>query len=169
MLVEGPAGIGKSSLLRAVAERARAAGMMALTARGGELERTFAFGLVRELFERPLVRDAELRARVLSGAARLAAAIVAPDADGGPAPDSPGAAHHALYWLTANLSERQPVLLILDDLQWADAGSLGWVLHLTRRLGDLQVAVAAAWRTGEPGCDEVSAGYLRDEPRPDSR
>ena len=44
-LVEGPAGIGKTALLAAGIERARRAGMLAVSARGGELEREFGFGV----------------------------------------------------------------------------------------------------------------------------
>ncbi len=71
--VEGPAGIGKTRLLRAAREHARAAGMRVLSARAGALERDFAFGVVRALFE-PAV--AEQPALISVGAARLAAPVV---------------------------------------------------------------------------------------------
>ena len=51
VLIEGAAGIGKTRLLSEARRRAEAAGMRALTARGSELEREFAFGVVRQLFE----------------------------------------------------------------------------------------------------------------------
>ncbi|MGH2955741.1 MAG: AAA family ATPase, partial [Solirubrobacterales bacterium] len=54
LLVEGPAGIGKTSLLRAAREIAAERGMRALTARATELEREFPFGTVRQLLEPPL-------------------------------------------------------------------------------------------------------------------
>ena len=44
------------------------------SARGGELERDFPFGVVRQLFESQLVDDSE-RSRLLSGAARAAAPV----------------------------------------------------------------------------------------------
>jgi hypothetical protein len=52
VLVSGPAGIGKTSLLDATAGRAAGAGLRVLRARGGALERDFALGIVRGLFER---------------------------------------------------------------------------------------------------------------------
>ena len=52
--VEGEAGIGKTSLLAHAGRLASAAGLRTLRARGGELEREFAFGVVRQLFEGPL-------------------------------------------------------------------------------------------------------------------
>jgi predicted ATPase len=67
VLIEGPAGIGKTRLLAAARERG-ARGMTVLTARCSELEREFSFGAIRQLFE-PVARDAERRARLLAGAA----------------------------------------------------------------------------------------------------
>jgi predicted ATPase len=73
VFVEGPAGIGKSGLLREAQALARAAGLTTASARGSELERDFAFGLVRQLFE-PLVNTIapKQRTRLFAGAARLA-------------------------------------------------------------------------------------------------
>ena len=66
-LVDGPAGIGKSRLLAATREAAERAGFRVLAARGSDLERELAFGVVRQLFE-PLLLRADDRARWLSGA-----------------------------------------------------------------------------------------------------
>nr|MDQ5808316.1 AAA family ATPase [Actinomycetota bacterium] len=71
VLVEGPAGIGKSRLLAEARARARAAGLRVLAARGGELEREFAYGVVRQLFE-PLRADADLWEQAFGGAAAAA-------------------------------------------------------------------------------------------------
>jgi predicted ATPase len=54
LVVEGGAGIGKTALLDAVCERAARAGWHVLRGRGSELEAGFAFGVVRQLFERHL-------------------------------------------------------------------------------------------------------------------
>ncbi len=51
VLFEGAAGIGKSRLLGAACEGAEALGLQVLRARGGELERDFSYGVVRQLFE----------------------------------------------------------------------------------------------------------------------
>ena len=73
LLIEGPAGIGKTVLLEALRRRASAAKMTVLAARGGELERGFGFGIVRQLLEGALIgADAAERDRLLAGAARLA-------------------------------------------------------------------------------------------------
>lgn len=54
-LVEGPAGIGASALLRVLQERAGAMGVPVLRARGSDLGRDVPFGLVRRLLD-PAVR-----------------------------------------------------------------------------------------------------------------
>src|SRR5690242_17125306 len=51
VLVAGPAGIGKTTLLRAACTSPAGAGLRILTARGLALERGFPFGIVRQLFE----------------------------------------------------------------------------------------------------------------------
>src|SRR6266511_665715 len=71
MLVRGPAGIGKSELLSAASLRAAGRGFETLRARGGEFERSFAFGIARQLFAAHL-EDADQRAALLQGAAGLA-------------------------------------------------------------------------------------------------
>src|SRR5262249_14328142 len=58
LLFEGPAGTGKSVLLRHVREEARAHGIDVLHARGGEFEQGFAWGVVGQLFARWLDLDA---------------------------------------------------------------------------------------------------------------
>src|SRR5262249_59983749 len=70
LVVEGPAGIGKTALLAEARSRAFEAGMEVLHARSSELERAFSYGVVRQLFE-PLVRRADdaARERLFDGAA----------------------------------------------------------------------------------------------------
>ena len=58
LVIEGPAGIGKTRLLLAARESANEADMHVLHARGSELEREFPYGLVRQLFE-PVLADAK--------------------------------------------------------------------------------------------------------------
>jgi DNA-binding CsgD family transcriptional regulator len=147
--IAGPAGIGKSALLAASGEAARRLGLGLLTARGAELEAGMAFGAARQLLE-PAVFSAgpAQRRRLLAGPARLGA-----NALGLRAGDSPGdefAARHGLYWLCANLAERTPLLIAVDDLQWVDGPSLAWLLYLGRRTPDLPVLVVASVREGDP-------------------
>src|SRR3954452_5762567 len=74
VVVEGSAGIGKTRLLAEASALAAAAGFEVLSARGGELEGEFAFGIVRQLFEAPLGSvPTETRVELLAGAAGLSA------------------------------------------------------------------------------------------------
>src|SRR6059058_1217813 len=78
VVVEGSAGIGKTRLLAEVRALAQAGEFGVLSARGGELEGEFAFGIVRQLFEAPLAAATpELRAELLSGAAGLSGPLLA--------------------------------------------------------------------------------------------
>src|SRR5580704_3182088 len=59
ILIEGPAGIGKTALLQAARQGAGRAGLQVLAARGGELERELSLGIERQLFEPLLVRASQ--------------------------------------------------------------------------------------------------------------
>lgn len=153
MLIQGPAGIGKTALLDVARPRALAHGITVLAARGGELEGHFPFGVARQLFESVLhAASGKARADLLAGAAKSAESIV--DARAAPqealSEDAFGALH-GLYWLTVNLSASAPLLIVVDDLHWADAGSLRFLLYLAARLDGLPCAVIGAVRLGEWG------------------
>jgi DNA-binding CsgD family transcriptional regulator len=168
LFVEGPAGIGKTTLLDETRALAASSGMMRLSARGGLLEQGFGFGVVRQLFER-LLREAAPRDRraLLAGAAGLSAAIVAPDlATVGPlvGADRTFAVMHGLFWLTVNLAERAPLLIVVDDAHWCDPPSLHFVAYLARRLEGLGVLIALGVRSGEPNVETEVLRTLAREP-----
>jgi len=73
-LLEGPAGIGKSTVLAEARDKAAAAGFRVLAARGSDLERELPYGVVRQLFES--LPDDEGRERWLSGSAAAAARVL---------------------------------------------------------------------------------------------
>src|SRR5581483_2796684 len=114
-------------LLRATGALAREAGLTVLRGRGSELDRGFSFGVVRQLFERSVAREPSL----LDGGAASAAAVFSAAAAGEPdAEDRLYAALRGLHWLTVNLSARGPLVVLADDLHWADAPSLRWLVFL---------------------------------------
>jgi DNA-binding CsgD family transcriptional regulator len=149
-VVEGEAGIGKSSLLAAAGELAAQRGCEVFSARGSEFGREIAFGMVRALFERRLGRlPADERESAFDGAARHAARVVLTgDADEEPA--APGPVLHGLFWLCCNLAETRPLTLLLDDVHLADPASRRFVAYLGERIGDLRALLLVARRTGEP-------------------
>ncbi len=165
-VLEGPAGEGKSTLLAAAAQRAEAAGLLVLSARGGDLEREFPFGVMRQLFELALARaDAARRSVLLAGAAapaQQALGLGAPEAEAGIA-EGP-AVLHALYWLVVNLSASGPLLLAVDDAHWADVSSLRALDYIARRIADLPVALVVTLRPDEPGAPVHVLGPLLAAP-----
>ncbi len=158
MVVEGEAGAGKTSLLAAAAEMAAQRGMLLLRARGGEYERDFPYGVVRQLFE-PVLRDTARRAELLSGSAALAAPVFEPGAEAAEG----GAIEHGLYWLAADLAATAPLLLVVDDAQWADLSSLQALSYIGRRLDGSPAAMTVGVRSGEPGFHEKLLDELRRE------
>src|SRR4051812_42386521 len=149
VVVEGSAGIGKTRLLGEARALAAAAEFEVLTARSGELEGQFAFGIVRQLFEAALAgADPELRAELLAGAAGLSASLFAsaPTTASGEGAESSFAVLHGLYWLAANFASRSPTLLVVDDLHWADEPSLRWLVYLARRLEGLPLLLLVGTR-----------------------
>jgi len=160
VVVEGPAGIGKTALLAAARNAAAEAGMRVLRSRATEMETNFGFGVVRQLFERPLVEASELeRADLLQGAAGVAAGLLGlPGAPRADAPPSSGvdpsfAILHGLYWLCANLAAVSPLCLVVDDAHWADAASLRYLAFLLTRLEELDAALVVATRPPEARTD----------------
>jgi DNA-binding CsgD family transcriptional regulator len=162
ILLEGPAGIGKSALLGRVEERAAARGHRVLKAVGTELERDFGFGVVRQLFG-PLLRSlaAADRARLFAGPVALAAAIfgLAEPGDLDLAPTE--ASLYGLFWLVAGLAESGPMLLSIDDAHWADVASLRFIRYLAHRFDGLPALVVIADRPGEPGIQAEAIELLR--------
>ena len=137
---EGEPGIGKTALLRAVEKRARAHRFTVRSGRGEEWE-----------VGRPF------------SALGRAAAVAAPDPVGlgrlrGPQ-DLRGAHHRAVDAFVEGVEEHaleSPLLLSVDDLQWADAASLACVDAVVRRLDGLPVLVLLASRPLRPGTPAAS-------------
>jgi DNA-binding CsgD family transcriptional regulator len=170
LLVSGPTGIGKTHLLQAAAESARP-GLARLFARGTELERDMPFGAALQLLEAPVRQSPEL----LSGAAEMSRRLFALDRGPGTFGDTEGR-HlliHSLYRLVADLADRRPLALLVDDAHELDAPSLRFLAYLGRRVRDLPVLLAVALRPSQPGAEAHLLGELtrtpgavRIEPRP---
>jgi DNA-binding CsgD family transcriptional regulator len=164
LVIEGPPGIGKTSLLAEGRARADAVGLSVLHARSGELEKSFSFGVVRQLFE-PVMAQAEpdQLATLFDGAAAHAGRLFRPEARFEPPnEDAAFALLHGLYWLTLNLSEARPLVVAIDDLQWADTPSLRWLGHLVRRIDGVAVSVVGTVRT--PAEESVLLSELLADP-----
>jgi DNA-binding CsgD family transcriptional regulator len=167
LVIEGPAGMGKSRLLEEARVEASDLGFRVLRARATELEQGFPFGVVRQLFERELLEaDADEREVWLAGAATLSADVLtgvpalasAPPARGPSDGDASYAYQHGLYWLASNISAEAPLALLVDDLQWCDAPSARALAFIARRLEGQSLALIVATRPLDPALTpEVSA------------
>jgi DNA-binding CsgD family transcriptional regulator len=164
LVVEGRAGIGKTSLVEVACSRAGELGLEVMRARGSELEAGFAFGVVRQLFERRLA-SAEVAEReaLLAGPAAAVRPLLSGERAAEPAGDSSFAVLHGLYWLVANLAASRPLLMAIDDAHWADEPSRRWLAYLAPRLEGLAAGMLVAWRQGDPGVMEAPLLAVRAE------
>ena len=122
-----------------------------MRARGSELESGFAFGVVRQLFERRLAGAGRgEREALLAGPAAAARPLLTGELAAQPAGDSSFAVLHGLYWLVVNLAASLPLLIAVDDAQWADEPSLRWLAYLASRLEGLAAGMLVALRQGDP-------------------
>lgn len=159
--VEAGAGLGKTRLLQEARGIGGDAGLNVLFARATELERDFPFALVRQLFESQLTAlPPKSRQEILEGATVARAALGLEPADG--KTDDPFAVLHGLYWVTAALAERQPLMLAIDDAHWADSGSLDYLGFLLPRLEELPVLLAFTARPDEPDASPSLGRVLLD-------
>ncbi|GAU69350.1 LuxR family transcriptional regulator [Streptomyces sp. NBRC 110611] len=147
LLLAGPVGIGRSALLQEAGDHPPGA-LRVLRANAASMEQDFAFGVVHQLLGPLLAGDLTVPADA-GGAAR-------PDPTGGlPAPGDEDAAGsevvlHRLRSLLAEACATTPVLLLVDDLQWADLPSLRWLAYLARRPHGLRAVLVCTLRDGDP-------------------
>lgn len=170
-LVEGPSGIGKTSLLREAKTMARSREMLVLDARAGALETDLDWSLVAQLLERPLFGASEdERDELLSGPARAAGWVIGlevPD-QAEPGRENRDRMFRAIYWLFSKLSSRQPLMIVIDDIQWGDRTSLECVTFLTQRLDSMPVVVLAGLRTDDPYSRSAEVAEMIAANRPES-
>jgi DNA-binding CsgD family transcriptional regulator len=166
LAIEGPPGIGKTSLILETRLRGQASGMQVFGARGSELESAFSFGVVRQLFEPFLVQlSEEERTELLGGAAELAIPLFEPAQLAAELPPHASlGVLHGLYWLTANIAARRPLLLVIDDLHWCDPPSLRWLAYVLPRLDGLDLSIVVGLRPAEPGEDPALLGQVVSDP-----
>jgi predicted ATPase len=138
--VVGEPGIGKSRLLGELAALAERRGYLVLAGRAAEFERDVPFGLIVEALndyvgalESPLLRSLdEATARELSWIFPALTRLRGEVAPGRLAADR----YHAQYAIRAlleQLASRQPLVLLLDDVHWADGASIEVIAHISRR------------------------------------
>src|SRR5262249_15014677 len=151
----------KTSLLEEACRQAAGRGHEILRARGSELEAEFVFGVIRQLFERRLASaDLAEREGLLAGPAGAVRPLLLGEIAEPSASDTSFSVLHGLYWLAANLADRRPLLLAVDDAHWSDEASLRWLAYLAPRLEGLALALLVALRPMEPASAGASLAAL---------
>ena len=123
-------------------------GMRVLTACPTPVTSQLSHAVVRDWLA-PLAREASPGDKPFDGpAAALGEALAGPGLDHHPW--TLASLDYALAWLLENVAADRPVLLVVDDVQWADLGSLQLLDLLSARLHLGPVAMLLGLRTGEP-------------------
>lgn len=163
LLVEGPAGIGKTALADAAAAHARERG-----------QATVVWGRCWEDRAAPAYWPWSQVARVLSSGEELAegsgplAALLAPSGAAVPADPSEDVRFvlfDAVVRLLAHASRQRPLLVVLEDLHSADLASLALLTFVAQQLRGLRCVVIATCRRGEaadPGVEAALVDVARD-------
>jgi DNA-binding NarL/FixJ family response regulator len=156
VLLTGEPGIGKTCLLTELLRRADRRGCLTLAGRAAEFERELPFGLLVDAFDEYLegLDSRALERLTGDGARELGDVFPSLSTLASGSGERSGSAerfraHHAARELIERLAARQPLVLGLDDLHWADSASLELVTHLLRRPPRAPVLVVAAYRTGQ--------------------
>lgn len=142
LVIAGQPGIGKTTLWQVIGEEAVAAGMRLLVSRPSELETDLAHASLADLFE-PVA--AELRPKLppaQRGALDLALLTAEDDAKGADL----RALGTAILTALRDLASRTPVIVAIDDVQWADRATASALSFAARRLGQERVGFLLARR-----------------------
>jgi tetratricopeptide (TPR) repeat protein len=173
--IVGEAGIGKTRILEELSERAQRQGTLVLMGRCFESDwappyAPFADALARHI---PDIQADELRVDLGSGAAPLAQLVpvvreILPDIPE-PVPVPPHEERFrlidAVVQFLLSRSRRTPVLLCLDDLQWADKGTVDLLRHTARFARGQRLLALGAFRDTDVGHDHPLADALGALPR----
>jgi len=156
VFVTGEPGIGKTRLLLELEQRAERLGALTLRGRGSEFERALPFGLLVDALDEYLesldpLSFSRLPAEDLRELAAVFPALRSHDpGSGGPTtPAERFRAHRAVRDVLERLAAAQPVVLILDDLHWADEATVELVAYLMRHPPRAAVMLAASFRDGQ--------------------
>jgi DNA-binding SARP family transcriptional activator len=174
MLLAGEAGVGKTRLLAETAVRAHEAGSIVLAGRAPEETmvpyQPFLEALGHYVFRAPVDELRSVAREYGSELGRLIPELRRrlPDLPP-PDPGDPDTDRYRLFEAVAGLlgevSATVPVLIVLDDLQWADRPTLLLLRHLARSPHNSRVSILGAYRTVDQwseGFDSALAGLRRE-------
>jgi DNA-binding SARP family transcriptional activator len=157
LLISGEPGVGKTRLVRELVTQAQVSGGQALVG-ASYAEGHVPYGpfvqVVRRSLRDDANRDLQLPEFVLADLLTLAPTLRQKYSDIPPNPPlEPQAEQHRLYEsvvaFCAALSERVPLMLVLEDVHWADSGTLAMLRHLARRSRRRRLLIVATYREVE--------------------
>ena len=160
VFISGDRGVGKSRLAEAVAEHARERGWLITLGRAYPAERAISFAPLSDAFlPIPLLRgiDPSLRATLMGDESLLYSLFPTL----GPRPSDPSLQYAdptelearlfaRLATLLSRLAEHQPLLVILEDLQWADETSIECLHFLARQTADSSILLICQYSDTQP-------------------
>ncbi len=156
VFVTGEPGIGKTCLLLELVRQAERRGCLALRGSAAEFERELPFGLVVDAFDEYLesLDPREFNRLSPEDLGELAGVFPALSSRGSGSDEPTTAAerfraHRAVRDLMERLAVRQPLVVMLDDLHWADGASLELTSYLLRHPPRGAVMLAATLRSGQ--------------------
>jgi DNA-binding CsgD family transcriptional regulator/broad specificity phosphatase PhoE len=145
LVLEGEAGMGKTTLWRVGVAEAESRGQRVLQALPAESETALSFSGLGDLLDGLL--DEALEPLPGSQRSALSCALVLEDTDAlGPAADA-HAVGVALLSALRRLAESGPIVVAVDDVQWLDTASAGVLAYAARRLRDERVGVLLSRRS----------------------
>jgi tetratricopeptide (TPR) repeat protein len=153
LVLEGPAGIGKTTIWAEAVSRARRDGIVVRICRCAAADAVWAFSglgdLLEEIPQSALTELPNVQRQALSAALLL-------DSTTAVSPGDRVVAVAVLGVLRA-MARTAPLVLAIDDVQWLDSASRTVLTYALRRLDDEGVRVLASCRTGDPQVPVVSA------------
>ena len=154
LVISGEPGIGKTRLLGQLAERAGERRFPVFVGRGAELELELPFGIWVDALDDHVSTLGERKLEALIGErvgelARVLPSAAPAGAGAGGLQDERFHAYRAVRALLQRLAMGHPVVLVLDDVHWADDASLELIAHLLRRPPPAAVLIALAFRAGQ--------------------
>ncbi|HEU0248095.1 MAG TPA: AAA family ATPase [Gaiellaceae bacterium] len=160
LVLEGEAGMGKTTLWSAGIQESELRGVRVLRALPAESESALSFAGVGDLLDSVLD---EALAPLPAGQRRALSRALVLDDDEGPTPD-PHAVGVALLNALRALADARPLLVSVDDVQWLDIASSGALAYAGRRLREERVGVLLSRRSGleSPLLDELRRSRLAD-------
>ncbi|MFJ2443489.1 ATP-binding protein [Streptomyces sp. NPDC087658] len=147
LLLTGPLGIGRTALLLRLPELVGYGEVRVLRANAAAAETDFAFGVVRQLLDSLAVGT--LHSPDIATHEEAHDAMYDTAGYGMTAESLSEAILQGPHTLLADLGSSAGLLILVDDLQWADAPSLRWLAHLTKRLRGQRVVLVCALRDGD--------------------